>query len=79
MLEVGIWMRWSAERRAVVLLIVRRWCRRISPLSSEARDSISERGISSSSFWESSSESCSSSSSFSELELSVSLRRDVSI
>lgn len=36
-----------ALRRAVVLLIVRRWCGTMSCLSSEATDSISESGMSS--------------------------------
>lgn len=42
-------MLFNAFARAVVLLIVRRWWGRISALSSEARDSMSERGMPSSS------------------------------
>ena len=41
-------MLFKAFVRAAVLLIVRRWWGRISALSSEARVSISERGMSSS-------------------------------
>ncbi len=42
-------MLFKAFVRAVVLLIVRRWWGRISAFSSEARDSMSERGMPSSS------------------------------
>lgn len=42
-------MLFNAFVRAVVLLIVRRWWGRTSAFSSEARESISERGMSSSS------------------------------
>lgn len=42
-------MLFKAFVRAAVLLIVRRWWGRMSAFSSEARDSMSERGMSSSS------------------------------
>lgn len=42
-------MLFKAFVRAAVLLIVRRWWGRISAFSSEARDSMSERGMPSSS------------------------------
>lgn len=38
-------MLFKAFVRAIVLLMVRRWWRRISAFSSEARDSMSERGM----------------------------------
>ena len=85
---------WAA-RRALVLLIVRRWWGRISAFSSEARDSMSERGMSSSSEASSSSSAstvgpvplgavvasavASSSSRLPSLSLSLSFIREASI
>ena len=46
--EMNLW----ARRRAAVLLMVRRWWGRMSAISSEGRESMSERGMSSSSWSE---------------------------
>ncbi len=46
--EMDLW----ARRRATVLLMVRRWWGRMSAFSSEGRESMSERGMSSSSWSE---------------------------
>ena len=63
-----------------MLLIVRRWCGRISAFSSEARDSMSERGMPSSSSAASESETSAFwSPRLLSLSLSLSIRRDVSI
>lgn len=65
--------------RAVVLLIVRRWWGRISAFSSGARDSMSERGMSSSSASSRSGSSASSPPKLLSLSLSSSMTLEVSI
>ena len=73
-------MLFNAFVRAVVLLIVRRWWGRISTFSSEARDSISERGMPSSSSASSGFSSCvSSRPKLLSLSLSSSIILEVSI
>ena len=75
-------MLFKAFVRAVVLLIVRRWWGRISAFSSEARDSISERGMPSSSSSSASSgfeSSASSPPKLLSLSLSSSIILEVSI